>query len=31
LLPKPVIGSALRDAAAALLDDREMVATSGLG
>jgi signal transduction histidine kinase/CheY-like chemotaxis protein len=29
LLPKPVIGSALRDAAAALLDDREMVVTSG--
>jgi signal transduction histidine kinase/CheY-like chemotaxis protein len=29
LLPKPVIGSALRDAAAALLDDRELVVTSG--
>ncbi len=29
LLPKPVIGSALRDAAAALLDEREMVVTSG--
>ena len=29
LLPKPVIGSALRDAAAALLDAREAVATSG--